>query len=77
MLSFDARKVLVDFADRIELCRVNSGTLLMPAAVGSEENRNPATMYSPIRSCDWRLGSIKEVTLVGSIGSVQQYLIDC
>jgi hypothetical protein len=76
ILIFDTAKVLLDFGDQIELCRVNSGTILMPSAVGSEENRNPATMFQPFRSCSWRLSAIKEVTMLGSIGSVQQYLID-
>lgn len=76
ILIFDTAKILIDFSDQIELCRVNSGTIQMPSAVGSEENRNPSTMFRPIRTCSWKLSEIKEVTLVGSINSIQRYLID-
>lgn len=75
-LVFDTAKLLRDHADRIELCRVNSGTLLMPSAVGSEENRNPATMFVRIRECSWAMASIKEVTLVGSLLDPERYLAD-
>lgn len=75
-LIFDTAKLLQDHADRIELCRVNSGTLLMPSGVGSEENRNPATMFVRIRECSWAMASIKEVTLVGSLLDPVRYLAD-
>jgi hypothetical protein len=76
ILTFDTEKVLQDHSDRIELCRVNSGTVLMPAAVGSEANRNPSTMFAKFAECEWRLGDIKEVTVLGSLPSVVPYLAE-
>jgi hypothetical protein len=74
IIEIDTVLLLRDFAARIELCRVNSGALLMPASVGALENRNPASMFSAIRDCPWPLSSIKEVTLTGSLFPLDQYL---